>query len=349
MTTTATEHTADHPREMSFGDHLEELRIRLILAILGPILGCLAAMPFGWRLVEILLWPLLSIQSLLGLPPQAYAFGVPTGFAVWVKVSATVGLVVSFPWVAYQLWKFVESGLYAHERRVFVLVAPFSAFMSLLAMTFLYYILLPVCLAFLLWFTATFPAPTVPQPGQGGFLQWLTGATIASQGLHGPDNSKFNEDTDDNKKGNWAHIPILKNDPAKPFNGEIWLKVPQRELRVYFAGQIFRYTPFHAQSAITSRIDINQYIGFVTWLAIGVLVAFQTPVVMLILGWSGMVDPRWLAKYRWYYLFICSILGAIFTPPDPFSQITLMIPLYGLFEVGLLLMRLVYRRAEPEA
>lgn len=334
--------THHNPREMSFGDHLEELRWRLILALIGPVITCLIAMPFGWQLVRLLLQPLADILSLLGLPPQAYAFGVPTGFAVWVKVSAAAGLIVAFPWVVYQLWKFIESGLYAHERRVVVLIAPFSAFMSIVAVTFLYYILLPICLAFLLWFTVTFPAPTVPQPGQGGFLQWLTGLTIASQGMHGP-NMQAPKITDDGKKGNWAHIPILKYDPKKPFNGEIWLKVPQRELRVYFAGHTYRYMPFHAKSLIQPMMNVNQYISFVTWLAIGVLIAFQTPVVMLVLGWTGLVDPRWLAKYRKYCLFVCAILGAVFTPPDPVSMMTLMLPLYGLFELGLILMRLVYR------
>jgi sec-independent protein translocase protein TatC len=85
----------------------------------------------------------------------------------------------------------------------------------------------------------------------------------------------------------------------------------------------------------------------VTWLALGVVIAFQLPVVMLILGWSQLVSPYWLAQYRKYCVFACFALGAIFTPADPVSMLVLALPLWGLFELGVLLMKLTYRQPEP--
>ena len=63
-----------------------------------------------------------------------------------------------------------------------------------------------------------------------------------------------------------------------------------------------------------------------------------------IVGWTGMVDPKWIATYRRYALLVCLVASAILTPSDLFSMTVLAMPLYLLFEFGLLLMKLVYKR-----
>ena len=340
---------------MSLSDHLADLQRRLILAFAGPLFGSLISLYFGRQIVAWLLKPLAQVLVAFNLPPQAYAFGVPTGFAVFVKVSIVCGLVLSSPWVCYQLWKFVEAGLYPFERKVVLIVAPFSAIMSTLGVLFLYYILLPICLAFMIFFTTSFPAMEVPPPGEGGLIQRLTGLTIRSSGMtseledsSNSTNSPITVPEVEPALTSPLHIPILDKDPSPLVEGQLWIKLPQRELRAYFGGRIHRFLPYHSQSIVQPLLDINKYINFVALLALGIIVAFQLPVVMLILSWSGFVNPQWLLKYRKYCVFACFTLGAVLTPADPLSMMVLALPLWLLYELGLVLMRMSYRPLPEE-
>ena len=71
---------------------------------------------------------------------------------------------------------------------------------------------------------------------------------------------------------------------------------------------------------------------------------------MMILGWTRLVEPSLLSKYRRYCIFVCFVIGALLTPADPISMFALALPLWGLFELGLIVMRLAYRKptASPE-
>src|SRR5260370_34224776 len=69
------------------------------------------------------------------------------------------------------------------------------------------------------------------------------------------------------------------------------------------------------------------------------------PVIIFALTRIGLVSRDWLAKRRGYVLIICFVIGAIITPtPDPFNQTLVSVPMYLLFEVGLLLSRFGGRR-----
>ena len=76
------------------------------------------------------------------------------------------------------------------------------------------------------------------------------------------------------------------------------------------------------------------------------MVAFQLPVVMLMMGWWRLTDPNWVARYRKHCVLICFVVGMLLTPSDIFSMMLLAIPLWILFEFGLLLMRATYGKAE---
>ena len=70
---------------------------------------------------------------------------------------------------------------------------------------------------------------------------------------------------------------------------------------------------------------------------------------MLVLGWTGLVDPAWFSRYRRHCIFLCFVLGAFLTPADLPSMFMLALPLWGLFEFGIVLMRVVRRkRAESQ-
>ncbi|MEZ6192732.1 MAG: twin-arginine translocase subunit TatC [Phycisphaerales bacterium] len=139
-------------------------------------------------------------------------------------------------------------------------------------------------------------------------------------------------------------LPVLTTDPPTPIEGQAWIKQPEGQLRIHSNGRTQVFIPLASQSMLAPMIEIDQYISFVTTLMLSVVVSFQLPVVMMILGWTGLIDPKFLSKYRRHCVFTCFVLGAILTPADPLSMFALAIPLWGLYELGLLVMRMGYRK-----
>ena len=66
-----------------------------------------------------------------------------------------------------------------------------------------------------------------------------------------------------------------------------------------------------------------------------IAVAFQLPMVMLLLGWIGAVTPDWLRKNRRYAILILAIISALITPQDVISMLMMLVPLYLLYELGI--------------
>jgi len=84
----------------------------------------------------------------------------------------------------------------------------------------------------------------------------------------------------------------------------------------------------------------SDYISFVTTFILGVGLVAEMPVIIFALTRIGIVSRSWLAKRRGYVLILCFFVGAVITPtPDPFNQTLVSVPMYLLFEVGLLLSR----------
>ena len=67
-------------------------------------------------------------------------------------------------------------------------------------------------------------------------------------------------------------------------------------------------------------------------------VAPQTPIVVLLLGWSRLIERQTMAKYRRHVVMVCAVVSAIVTPADAVSMLMLGIPMYLLFELGMLLL-----------
>jgi sec-independent protein translocase protein TatC len=85
----------------------------------------------------------------------------------------------------------------------------------------------------------------------------------------------------------------------------------------------------------------SEYIAFVTTFILGVGLVFEMPVIIFAVTRVGLVQRSWLAKRRPYVVLICFVLGAVITPtPDPFNQTLVAVPMYLLFELGLLLSRI---------
>lgn len=94
--------------------------------------------------------------------------------------------------------------------------------------------------------------------------------------------------------------------------------------------------------------DINQYLNFVLKLFFAFGVAFEIPIATFLLILSGATSVESLSKKRPYILLGCFVVGMLLTPPDVISQSLLAIPMYLLYEVGLLFGRLVRKRKEEK-
>lgn len=309
---------------MSLGDHLEELRARLIRAILGLLIGSIACLFFGRKIIEFIERPYFKIiqshssksetgatqyspnvlmetlcanilQALASDPnapdidpytvefiqrifnetvvslksdpnyidsfatsgqtsstPRLQILAPADPFVGFMKISLISGLILSSPWVFYQLWMFVAAGLYANERRYVRISVPFSTVLFIAGALFFLFLIAPISLNFFL-----------------GFGDYI---------------------------------------------------------------------------GVSSNWTFQKYISFVTLLMLVFGLGFQTPIAIFILNRTGLVSIKALKASRKYVFIGVFGVAAIATPPDVISQITLAIPLYALFELGILLSWFVERR-----
>jgi sec-independent protein translocase protein TatC len=140
----AGEYVSDE-KEMSFLDHLEELRWRLVRAVLGFIAGVIVCGVFAdWLVNAVILRP-----SRIITPPLNLINTVPYGqITFYMMVVIVAGLIVSSPWILYQLWKFVEPGLLPKERRYISSIVFFTTVCFLSGVAFAYFVMLPYMLEF---------------------------------------------------------------------------------------------------------------------------------------------------------------------------------------------------------
>lgn len=129
--------------EMSFLDHLEELRSRIIKGVLGIVVGCMVS---GYFIDIIMNEVMLRPAVLYGIKLQNLRpFGQPF---LYFKVVFAAGLIMSMPFLLYQLWKFIEPGLYESERKWARSITFFTTFCFLAGVAFSYLVMIPGMLKF---------------------------------------------------------------------------------------------------------------------------------------------------------------------------------------------------------
>jgi sec-independent protein translocase protein TatC len=111
---------------------------------------------------------------------------------------------------------------------------------------------------------------------------------------------------------------------------------------------IFAFFTSVAPQDITIMTDINSYLDFVLKLFFAFGLAFEIPIAVILLIWTGITTPEALAGKRRYVIVGCFIIGMLLTPPDVFSQTLLAVPMWLLFEAGIFFGRLIKRSAPTD-
>ena len=235
----------DGGARMSLGGHLDELRMRLGLALGGFAVAFFASLAAGKWFARVVLSPYRAAMESAGLDLKLQAVQPAEPFLVYVKAALVLATLVSSPWIFYQLWAFVAAGLHAHERRYVRAVVPASA--ALFAAGVLFFLL--------------------------GIAPWMF---------------RFFMQFD-------LGIDYLTYQPA-----------------------------------------VGQTADFILGLALTFGAAFQTPVAIVFAERMGLVSLDGLRRARKFVLLGAFVVGAVCTPPDVVSQIALALPLYMLYESGLL-------------
>jgi len=148
---------------MSLGDHLEELRRRLLysLAAVGIVFFVLFLF-FSDQTLNLVATPIIESLRSLGYEPYLVALRPGDRFVAYLKVCGVASLFLASPVVLYELWQFVATGLYPQERRYVRILFPFSALAFLVGMLFGYLVLVRYGLHFLYGFGSAAFIRTTP-------------------------------------------------------------------------------------------------------------------------------------------------------------------------------------------
>jgi sec-independent protein translocase protein TatC len=144
----------DGAGQMSFLDHLEDLRRRLVLACVGLLVGTIGAVAFVQRIFDFVFVP-INAQ----LPPDSHFIYTRPGEAlsIYIQIALISGAVVAAPWILYQVWLFIAPGLYQREKRFAIPFVLLTSVGCVAGALFSHYFAFPSMMAFF----AGFDRPTV--------------------------------------------------------------------------------------------------------------------------------------------------------------------------------------------
>jgi len=232
--------------------HFYELRSTCIRIVIGLLLALGVTLPFANQLHQFFVAPLLSQLPAGG---QMIATSVTSPFLIPLKIALYVALALSLPNTLYQIWKFVQPGLYAKEKLISVIGVLSSIVLFLLGAGFAFYVVIPV---------------------------------------------------------------------------------------------IFKFIIGSAPEGVAVMTEIGNYLDFLVSIMLAFGVSFQTPIIVVAIAYMGMVEVKTLKEIRSYVIVGAFVIGAIFTPPDIISQCMLAIPLWLLYELGVLVASMLIRKRDQE-
>ena len=236
--------------EMSFWDHLEALRGTLLRSVLAVLLLSVFFLCIPKELFKAVLWPISAHFPLYRLPGVEFSMSLinielSAQFFVYLKISVLCGLVLAFPYIIWEVWRFLSPALYPRERQAVGRAFGLSSGLFYLGVAVGYFVVLPVCLMF--------------------------------------------------------------------------------------------FVNFSVSDAVVNTISLSSYISLFTSMVFLIGLLFEFPAVVLTLSALGLLHRAQMRAGRRYAAVGVLVLSALITPSDPFSMFVLALPLYGLYELSILL------------
>lgn len=297
---------------MSLGDHLTELRRRLIFALLGLAVALGFCLIFGKQVTTIFCQPLVDSLQSQGFTPQLYYTELPDNFMVYINISLISAVALASPWILWQMWQFVATGLYKHERRMMQKYAPLSLALLLSGMALVYWLVLPWSIIFFIQF------------GQDVQLnEDLRPSTATTQMV----------------EHSALQVPAYAGDPVHPQDRDFWLNTTENRLKMFIGNQV-KIIPFQPSSLTAPIITLPEYISLVMGMLVTFGLSFQLPLAVVALVKMGLLPHQVLKSGRRYVYFALTIVACAITPGDVItSSVALLLPLAGLYEMGIWLSR----------
>lgn len=151
-------------------EHLAELRTRILWSLAAFLVGMVICFSFGSAILDFLLIPIERTMRDLGNENPIMQYTAPQEyFFTLIRISMVGGLALSFPVIAYQMWRFVAPGLYRNEKQAFLPFLIASPVLFLLGAAFAHFIVVPLAMRFFLgfadlpsYFAAVFSGEQVP-------------------------------------------------------------------------------------------------------------------------------------------------------------------------------------------
>ena len=311
---------------MSLGDHLEELRWRMILALGGFAAIFLVCLFFGKKVMVMFCAPLTNALRARGLHEGMIYTQMGEPFMVFIWISLITAAAFAGPWILYQLWLFVAAGLYREERKWVTRFIPLSITLLISGMLFVYFLVLPWSIDFFIGWGNDIPLPNKS-----------TATVVVSEAL--------------------PTIQMLAGDPVRMVDGKavgvpigtIWINTIEGKLKIMMEGGI-RALPFTPTSLLAPQITLATYVSLVVMMLVMFGLAFQLPLVVMAIARIGIVEIETLKKGRKVVYFVLLILASAVTPGDVITAtIALLGPLILLYEFGIFMAARLVRKAEQDA
>ena len=270
-----TKNNAEPEKVMTFWDHLDELRMHILRTLVAIVILAFAAFLNREIIFDyIILGPstsdfitnrwlckageFLSIDALCieNMKLQIINIKMSGQFLTHMYISIVAGFILSFPYMLWEIWRFVKPAMHTDERKYSQGGVFISTFLFLIGILFSYYIIVP--------------------------------------------------------------------------------------LTVNFLGT------YQVSAEVTNQISLSSYISTVVSVTFAVGVVFELPILVYFLTKIGILTPDFMKNNRKYMYVILLILSAVITPPDMFSQILVVVPLIGLYEVSIGVSTRIYKKMQQE-
>ena len=267
-------------QEMTFWEHLEELRWHLVRSVAAVfVLAIVAFIAKDFIFTNIILAPKSSefitnqLLCKLGyfissywsaISPEALCvenfnltlinIKMAGQFLIHMYVSLFAGIIVAIPYIIFEIWRFVKPALHKHEQDHAGGAVFWSSFLFLIGVLFSYFLIVPLAIMFL--------------------------------------------------------------------------------------------GTYNVSASVENQIALTSYISTVVSLTFAVGLVFELPIFVFFLTKVGVLTPQFMRKNRKYMLVVVLIISAIITPADVFSQVLVALPLFGLYEISILISDRVYRKRQ---